>query len=1289
MASETKCSNCGKVIGENAPAGMCPECLLKGGLETGMDLGEETQAITGEKKERFVPPTASDLEPSFPQLEILELIGQGGMGAVYKARQKELDRIVALKILPTDIGKDGAFAERFSREAKALAKLNHPGIVTIHDFGKVELPSTHGMAPLPRGHAARKDNQMDNPSTNVRRNPLYFFLMEYVDGVNIRQLLHDGRVSPREALAIVPQICDALQFAHDHGIVHRDIKPENILMDRRGNVKVADFGLAKIVARWESNADSKPDKNKPPTEKPSSLTVSGKIMGTPKYMSPEQIKAPGEVDHRADIYALGVVLYQMLTGELPDKQWQPPSKKVSVDIRLDEIVLRALDRDPNLRYQSVSEFKTQIDTLSESTGDADTTKPNTHQEPEPAPYPLEPWMQRWIDKPLSRRLQMFKLMLLAGFGMTLIFCFPTRDLTRGVIETWSFGLRDPWFESIRDYAKGHNIGKLHFGTKSFLAGCIALLHWVWFIMLVRAEWLAGNRLAKKDRVFNWDLVRVENDIQHIDWRRVLLTGAIACAIACVASCMFVVLMQVAIGGAPSPGTVMIWNSIMACGFIGFILKRSIKQKPHAETPVERSKSVLSFWELLEAGDFVKCWNIVSPSFHKLHNREEWLQLMKLERMPLGKAVHRKTLSLDFIEPGKVFEQKVLTKFESGKFAQETIRCGIQKDGEWRVEDYTIQSPPKAEPVSKSEPPSHKRFSFFNSPLASPMAREMMDHMTQAERNELHFLSVLIGIWICVLSFGSFFFVQQVPDQWDVFVFIGAFLLFIASLPLIWKLERRLLCTSQWARQQGIDAKMVGKDVLQLVSFRHIRPYALIPPLIILVVLIIWPQSILRRIISDVKTTIPAQSPKVLPAPSAPGIAFKFIKAISPKDSHRIEVHFERDKRKGYYIEVTQNALSGPNGEHIPTDFWLEYGTQKKRVGVYEPNVLTWRLPEAFNEAEIQAGLREIEKNAKRWTFLPEGAAPEFAHIEHREGWKYTLWSHIKKEETPTAPTLVPEPITRAFTQQELDQPPVLEFLAWQDEWKEMKSEAVWKIDGTTVEDNPTALQWLNEVPPSGMDISSRNLDPEPRFLHLWFSHSAFDNTSDSAVRLFDSEGNILQSSEGDFASNSSDPTSMNGEKGWKSWTVSPGFFNEDITYIDIEMRYTLGALEKPNEVPVSYQGSMSLAGHSLLAAIGQNQYGNTFVSISVNQEGMADRTFDVKAVSKSGLTKNRTGHSINGFVEAETRMETFHFDMPLSDIETFLIGSRPYRTNIWRNVPLPKSIHQIAEVLKDVKSAVE
>ena len=354
-----KCPQCGTPLPSGALAGFCPACLLR--------AGAAADTVTEGKQPAFMPPSVAELAPLFPQLEILELIGKGGMGAVYKARQKQLDRIVALKILPPGIGKDAAFAERFTREAKALAKLNHPGIVTLYEFGKV---------------GSRRGNEAEagsagamNPPPHVGGYEIYFFLMEFVDGVNLRQLLHAGRVSAREALAIVPQICDALQFAHDQGIVHRDIKPENILLDRRGRVKVADFGLAKIVAavcdRREAEGDGARQSPPAATE---NLTAAGKVMGTPQYMSPEQITAPGEVDHRADIYALGVVFYQMLTGELPGKQIEAPSKKVSIDVRLDEVVLRALEKKPERRYQQASGLKTQVETIL-SNSRTDTARP--------------------------------------------------------------------------------------------------------------------------------------------------------------------------------------------------------------------------------------------------------------------------------------------------------------------------------------------------------------------------------------------------------------------------------------------------------------------------------------------------------------------------------------------------------------------------------------------------------------------------------------------------------------------------------------------------------------------------------------------------------------------------------------------------------------------------------------------------------------------------------------------------------------------------------------------------
>jgi tRNA A-37 threonylcarbamoyl transferase component Bud32 len=313
MSEEKRCAQCGAVLAADAPQGLCPACLLKRGFASSTGGGESNSQSA---RTEYVPPPPAELARYFPELEILELIGRGGMGVVYKARQKRLDRLVALKILPPNVSRDAAFAERFQREAKALARLTHPNIVTVHDFGRTD--------------------------------GLFYFVMEFVDGMNLRQLLDSGKISPKEALAIVPQICDALQFAHDKGVVHRDIKPENILIDKSGVVKIADFGLAKLVGLEAKDL---------------TITSARDVIGTPHYMAPEQIEHPQDVDHRADIYALGVVFYQMLTGELPIGRFAPPSRKVQIDVRLDEVVLRALEKEPEHRYQHASDVKTQVETI--------------------------------------------------------------------------------------------------------------------------------------------------------------------------------------------------------------------------------------------------------------------------------------------------------------------------------------------------------------------------------------------------------------------------------------------------------------------------------------------------------------------------------------------------------------------------------------------------------------------------------------------------------------------------------------------------------------------------------------------------------------------------------------------------------------------------------------------------------------------------------------------------------------------------------------------------------------
>ncbi len=317
MSVETppkSCPSCNSIISADAPGGLCPRCLMQ-------FVAMSTGGVDFQSGDRL-PPDLETVRAAFPHLEILELIGQGGMGAVFKARQTKLDRIVALKILPERLAREPLFAERFEREGRLLARLNHPNIVGVHDFGQAD--------------------------------GLYYLMMEYVDGVNLRQAFASAQFTPQQALSIIPKICEALQFAHDEGVLHRDIKPENILLDTKGRVKIADFGIAKF-----SGADDK-----------TGLTATGTTIGTPHYMAPEQIERPSDVDHRADIFSLGVVFYEMLTGELPLGRFAAPSERTTtLDARIDQVVMRALEKDRERRQQSANEVRTQVELLSSHAGD--------------------------------------------------------------------------------------------------------------------------------------------------------------------------------------------------------------------------------------------------------------------------------------------------------------------------------------------------------------------------------------------------------------------------------------------------------------------------------------------------------------------------------------------------------------------------------------------------------------------------------------------------------------------------------------------------------------------------------------------------------------------------------------------------------------------------------------------------------------------------------------------------------------------------------------------------------
>ncbi|WP_395736562.1 serine/threonine-protein kinase [Prosthecobacter sp.] len=264
----------------------------------------------------WVPPSVEILQQTLPQYEVSQFIARGGMGAVYQGIQRTLKRPVAIKVLPREAEvRDLQFSERFKHEAEAMARLSHPNIVPVYDAGETE-------------------------------GGLLYFVMEFVEGTDVAHLIaSEGLLEPQRAIDIIVAVCEALAFAHEEGIIHRDIKPSNIMIDKRGRVKVADFGLAKSV------------------HKDTTLhTGTHMAMGTPDFIAPEAWIPGMKIDQRADLYAVGVMLYQMLTGKIPRGRFMLPSSLLpQVDRRFDAIVDKAMQTDRELRYNSAIEIKTDVE----------------------------------------------------------------------------------------------------------------------------------------------------------------------------------------------------------------------------------------------------------------------------------------------------------------------------------------------------------------------------------------------------------------------------------------------------------------------------------------------------------------------------------------------------------------------------------------------------------------------------------------------------------------------------------------------------------------------------------------------------------------------------------------------------------------------------------------------------------------------------------------------------------------------------------------------------------------
>lgn len=262
----------------------------------------------------FSAPSPDELAALFPGYEVSSLIACGGMGAVYHARQIALDREVAIKILPREYSRDEAFRDGFAAEARAMAKLNHPNLIGVYDFGEVD-----GML---------------------------FIIMEYVPGESLYHASYQTMVESSEVARLMSEICSGIAEAHRVGLLHRDIKPANVLLDTHLRPKVGDFGLARPIGTAELEGEI--------------------IFGTPGYTAPEVLNQPTKVDARADVFSLGVMLHELLTGKMPSSDSRPPSAISGCSPKFDEIVKRATQTLPELRYPDAGAMAADLKALAAS-----------------------------------------------------------------------------------------------------------------------------------------------------------------------------------------------------------------------------------------------------------------------------------------------------------------------------------------------------------------------------------------------------------------------------------------------------------------------------------------------------------------------------------------------------------------------------------------------------------------------------------------------------------------------------------------------------------------------------------------------------------------------------------------------------------------------------------------------------------------------------------------------------------------------------------------------------------
>jgi predicted Ser/Thr protein kinase len=891
---------------------------------------EPTQA--GDGITPIPPLSPEELAPHFPQLEILACLGRGGMGVVYKARQKSLNRLVALKLLAPERADDPQFAARFEKEAHALAALNHPNIVGVHDFGQA--------------------------------GGFFYLLMEFVDGVNLRQLLQTKRLTPKEALSIVPPVCEALQCAHEHGIVHRDIKPENLLIDKAGTVKIADFGIAKIVHR----------SHLAPREEPGASPHDEATMpfGTPDYAAPEQ--ANGTADHRADIYSLGVVLYEMLTGERPKENITPPSKRVQVDIRIDELVLRALERTPELRFATAAEFRTQVEQF--------TTEANDHEPLDSAISKVNAffgaaggmviWMpitallsdwnpaglvlaftapgvviaaatHLWFVRHKRPAHQSLALLLVAGFFAALVFLLAAHGFGLGIRLAWPDGdLISPlkllwalsfypligWFlwpaapPTPRPGSRQtpDTLARWQGWDVWVIGLCLAVFGGLWLYRLSEAR-LYQAGLAASD---------------------IVLPSAAATAIL-MAGAAFLWMLAKNIKN-PYDSRITSWKrhlgrSIVPAIAIALLLRTFVMQPfvvPNNSMEPE-----------ITAGSRILVWKLAAtyvPGDIVAYRHEDKIWVARVKHAgPTALTLQKNKPPVVEVQPDLVIG-KVISVF-------------------WRPSPESAKVESETQAVVPSSAPRFKALiTCFNGRLDSGSSCSGENFQPDGT---IHPQGKMKCGHPGKVSEIEWSFVEQRGGK-DAYRF-----------------TRRFSADSDTA---STTTKIIEFSDSRIVVFEDGFQVVMIGP-------------------ANKKKPI---SGAALPIPSR--IGFKVLRVENPPGTRNILLHFERDSNYGLAIEVWQDVtrLQGRPGPAPDQRDWR----QKEWVGVNGPRVLRWALPQEFTPDEAKALAKEMERKWKGSHQLPDGAVPEFATALHLDGWKYHLVTKVLREPGSPRP---PAPEGALFT----------------------------------------------------------------------------------------------------------------------------------------------------------------------------------------------------------------------------------------------------------------------------------